>query len=41
MSVDGGTTFYPIALTGKNRLTTHYTTGSYISVVFESEGAVD
>ena len=37
MSTDNGTTYYPVARsTGANRLTTHYTNGAYICVVFEA-----
>ena len=37
MSTDNGTTYYPVARnTGTSRLTTHYPSGSYVCVVFES-----
>ena len=39
MSVNNGTNYYPVVLNGTGRLTTHYPSGSYIRVVFESGGS--
>lgn len=40
MSVDGGTTYHPIALHNTSRLTTQYPVGTYISVIYQSTGTV-
>lgn len=36
MSVDNGTNYYPIAVTGKSRLTTQYANGYVITLVYET-----
>ena len=40
MSIDGGTTYYPVALNNTGRLTTHYAVNTYAQVIFESTGSV-
>ena len=40
LSLDNGTNYYPIAVTGTSRLTTHYPAGAYITLVFNSSGSV-
>lgn len=39
LSIDNGTTYYPIVLTGTSRLTTHFGVNTYITVVLESGGS--
>lgn len=39
MSVNNGTNYYPVILSGTGRLTTHYPSDSYIRVIFESAGS--
>ena len=39
ISVNNGTNYYPVVLAGTGRLTTHYGSGTYITVVFESSGS--
>lgn len=39
MSVNGGGNYYPVVTSGTNRVTTHYPSGNYIQVVFESGGS--
>lgn len=36
MSVDNGTNYYPIAVSGKNRLTTHYSVNYVITLIYET-----
>lgn len=36
LSVNNGTTYYPIAVSGDERLTTHYPNGYVITVIFET-----
>ena len=41
LSVDGGTTYYPIASSGTSRLTSQYSVGTYLTVIFEESGSVE
>ena len=39
MSVDNGTHYYPVVISGTNRVTSHFPNGSYITVIFNSSGS--
>ena len=39
LSTDNGTNYYPITLAGTGRLTTHYSTGAYITLMFDSSNS--
>lgn len=39
MSIDNGTNYYPVVLSGTNRVTTQYPNGGYITVIFNSSGS--
>lgn len=39
MSVNNGTNYYPVVVSGTGRVTTHYPVNNYIQVVFESAGS--
>ena len=39
LSIDNGTNYYPVVVTGNGRLTTHYGNGNYIAVIFRSDGS--
>lgn len=41
MSIDNGTTYYPLVTGNASRLTSHYSVGRYIQVVFEAAGTAD
>ena len=39
MSIDNGTHYYPIVVSGTSRLTTHYGNGTQMAVIFDSSGS--
>ena len=39
MSVNNGTNYYPVVISGTGRVTTHYPVNTYIQVVFEASGS--
>jgi hypothetical protein len=39
MSIDNGTNYYPVVVSGASRVTTHYPNGGYITVIFNSSGS--
>lgn len=40
ISLDNGTTYKPIAISGTDRLTTHYAVNTYLTLVYESSSSV-
>ena len=39
LSIDNGTTYYPVVVTGTSRLTSHYPNGNYLALIFKSDGS--
>ena len=39
ISIDNGTTYHPVVLSGSSRLTTHYGNGNYAAFTFRSDGS--
>ena len=39
MSIDNGANYYPVVVSGTGRVTTHYPSGGYITVIFNSSGS--
>lgn len=40
VSMDNGTTYYPVAINGTTRLGTHYGSGSFLTLQYENSGSV-